>query len=188
MKKFIAIIMMLSFITVNTAGAFAAERPNSRNRVSGRVEQRSNSRDRASGRTEQRSNLRNRLSGRTEQRNTNRGSDTRRQLQRNDRPSTNRSGTLSRRSNFDRLSRPATRDFFRNSRPMGSYGSSFFNRSRGYYRRPFPSYSSRPYSIPYSRPYYGHRRSSSISPLEFLGIGAAIIAIAAAASHANCDY
>ena|GEM_PF-6286062 len=175
MKKIIALIMMVSFITVNTAGAFAAQRPTSRDRVSGRVEQR----------------------------NTNRGSDARRQerrtetrlneaqrnrAQRSERPSINRSSPLNRRQNYERPNRPVNRDVLRRGRPITRPQGSFFNRSRFYNSRPFSSYRSRPY-YGSSRPYYGsYRRNNSISPLEFFGIGAAIIAIAAAASHAHCDY
>jgi hypothetical protein len=152
MKKLIALMMMVSFITVSSADAFAAQRPISRGRVSGRVEHR----------------------------NTNRGSDLRSQLQRSHRDSINRSTPLHRRTTSDRLSRP--RDYFNRTRPITRPHDRFFDRSRMFDRRSF-SYR--------GRPYYGYgnyHRSNSMSPLEFLGIGAAIIAIAAAASHAHCDY
>ena len=152
---------MVSFITVNTAGAFAAQRPSLRDRVSGRVEQRNANR---------RSDVRSQV---------NRSQRSQRSL-RSDRPSINRSTPLSRRPTFNRPNRPINRDVFRRDRTIARPYGSFFNRSRVYHRQP---------SLYRGRPYYGgYHRSSSLSPLEFFGIGAAIIAIAAAASHAHCDY
>jgi len=151
MKKLIALLMLLSFVTVNTAGAFAEQRPNERGRISGKIERRDSDR---------RINVR--------------------------RPDSSRERRLSRRSASQERrfyeNRNARRgdSLSRRSRPMARGNHSFFNRTRYYNRRPMVQH--RPY-------YYGHsRRSSGVSALEFLGVSAAIIAIATAASHAHCDY
>jgi Ni/Co efflux regulator RcnB len=150
MKRIIAILLMVSFVTVNTTSAFAAQRLVGRGRVSGRVEHRNSDRRVAVRRPD---SLRERYY-------------------------TSRS-PLDRRSSVNRPFR-RDHDLFRRDRPIARHNYSFFNRSRLYSRRPIMPFRSRPY-------YSGHRHSSSLSPLEFLGIGAAIIAIAAAA-NACSDY
>ncbi|MCL1874943.1 MAG: hypothetical protein FWF87_01635 [Synergistaceae bacterium] len=124
---------------------------------------------------------RGRVSGRVEHRNTDRRIDSRRssppvERRLSSRPAPNMRGFAN---------RPARRDsyFFNRSRPMTRHHSNFFNRPRVFNRRPVaPLYRSRPY-------YSGHsHRSSSLSALEFFGISAAIISIAAAASHTCYDY
>jgi Ni/Co efflux regulator RcnB len=125
---------------------------------------------------------RGRVSGRVMHRQPNRGTDVRRPVRPVQRPSFNRSAPLDRRTALSRPSRPSNYDYFRHSRPIARHNSSFFNRTRYYNSHPLPQYRYRPW-------YYGnYRRSSSLSPLEFLGIGAAIIAIAAAANSTCCDY
>jgi Ni/Co efflux regulator RcnB len=165
MKKIIAIFMVVSFVMVNTTGAFAAQKINERGRVSGRVEHKQSDRRALTRRPDQPHRPSINRSDRL-----------------NRRPEFNRSAPLNRRSEISRPHHSSNSDFFRRNRPMASHNDSFFNRSRYYNRRPFPQYHPRPY-------YSGsHRHSNSMSPLEFLGIGAAIIAIAAAASHTCPDY
>jgi hypothetical protein len=153
MKRIIALLLMVSFVTVNTTGAFAALKLTERGR--GRV------------------------SGRVEHRNSDRRIAVRRPDSLSERHYTNRTSPLNRRSS---ISRPLRRDsdFFRRDRPVARHNYGFFNRSRLYSRRPIMPFRGRPY-------YYGHSHSSSLSPLEFFGIGAAIIAIAAAANSCS-DY
>lgn len=154
MKKIVALLLMVSFVTVNTTGAFAAQSLYGRGRVSGRVEHRNTDRRTIAGRP---------------------GSPLERRL-------TNRSNPLDRRSITNRPLR-RNNDFFNRSRPATRYNSNFYNRSRFFNRRPIaPQYRYRPY-------YSGHSHSSSsLTALEFLGLGAAILSIAAAASHTCCDY
>jgi hypothetical protein len=152
MKRIVALLLMVSFVTVNTTGAFAEQKltERGRGRVFGRV---------GHSTSDKRINVKRPDSIR-------------------DRHFTSRTSPLDRRST---LHRPLRRDhdFFRRDRPVARHNYGFFNRSRLYSRRPIMPFR--------GRPYYGHSHSSSLSPLEFLGIGAAIIAIATAANSC-CDY
>ena len=148
MKKLIALLMIVSFVTVTAAGAFADPRSFGRGRISGRVE--------------------------------------RRDSDRRIRPNYPSERRVSRPVPLDRrsyLGRPDRHDrvIIRRDRPLARRHYGFFNRPRYYDRRPAMLYSGRPH-------YYGHRHSSSLSPLEFFGIGAVILAVAAAANSAYYDY
>ena len=156
MKKLVALLLVVSFVLVNTAGAFAEAKFYEKGRG--------------------------KISGRVEHRNTDRRTTVHRPNYPAERRLTNRPAPD--RHSFTNRTTRRNSEFFNRSRPMARHNGSFFNRSRFYNRRPVaPLYRS-------SRPYYtGHRhRSSSLTPLEFFGIGAAIISIAAAASHTCCDY
>ena len=180
MKKLVALLMIASFLSANTTAAFAEQNVNERGRVSGRVE-------RERGQSERRPVI-------------NRSAPDRRPII--NRPDSDRRAVINRpapdrrhivnrpdpdrRHIVTRPNRPIYNDNYRYNRPAPRHNSNFFGRSGYYSHRPAPQYRPRPF------PYYAHhhnvRRSSSITPLEFLGIGAAIIAIAAAASHTCNDY
>lgn len=162
MKKLIALLMIVSFITVSTAGAFANPIDFERNRaMSKRIERKQ---DRKPAINRQAPARRNEIS---RQNRPNR-------LELGKRPIIRGAIRPNNSPNRYQYQRPITR-------PNGS----FFNRAaRSYpslrnHSRPYPSY----------RPSYRHSRSSSsMSALEFLGIGAAIISLVAIISNSTNNY
>ena len=177
MKRLVALLMIVSFLSANTTAAFAEQRVNERGRVSGRVEHRQPDRRIDLNRPAQDRRIVVNRPAPDRRIDANRPNHDRRIVV--NRPAPDR------RIIVNRPNRPIYNDNYSYNRPAARHNGNFFNRS-GYY-----SHHHAPIYRPAPRPYYSHhynvRRSSSLSPLEFLGIGAAIIAIAAAASH-TCDY
>ena len=187
MKKLIAMLLVVSFMTVNTAGAFAEQRGVPARR-SGRSEENRQSRPAPNRRHE-----------------ANRPAPNRRPVV--NRPAPNHRHEANRPGHDRRpvISRPApdrrpvvirpNNNLHRRQAMATRHHNSFFNRvGRSPYRHrpaPYPAYRHRPapYSAYQPNYHYHGRRSSSLTPLEFFGIGAAIIAMAAMVNNASYyDY
>jgi len=178
MKKLIALLMIVSFITVNVGGAFADIRSD-RGRVSGKVERKLPDKKPGINRPVQQNNKP--AVNRPAQPKNNPFLNRPNQPKNN--PFLNRPAHPNNKPVLKHQDRQINNDIFRRNRPITRHNDSFFNRTRIYNRRPFPPHSTRPY---YYKP-YSRSSNNSLTPLEFLGLGAAIIAIAAAVTH-TCDY
>ena len=163
MKKLIALLMIVSFVMVSTGSAFAEPRDFERNGVvTKRIERRHDRR-----------------------------------------PAINRQAPI-RRNEATRMQRPnrpepgnrimrnrahPNNEHNRYQRPIIRNNGGFFNRVGRY--PSYPNYDSRPYHSYRNHNHYRSGRSSSITPLEFLGIGAVLLTIAAMVSDSsnnNYDY
>ncbi|MCL1941170.1 MAG: hypothetical protein FWG09_04435 [Synergistaceae bacterium] len=165
MKKLIALLMIISFVTVTAGSAFAAPGDNARNRAAGRrVERRHENRGPAVHRP---------------------GPNHRPDHRPNHRPGINRQGPNHRPNRQGPvMRRPDNRNSLYSWRSGPSYRGNFFNRA-GRYPRPY--YRSRPiYRSHYPR--YHRHHGSSLSGLEIFGIGASLLLLAAMINSAANDY
>ncbi|MCL1941697.1 MAG: hypothetical protein FWG09_07125, partial [Synergistaceae bacterium] len=150
MKKLIALLMIISFVTVTTGSAFAAPGGNVRDRAAARrVERRNENRRPVVNRTAP--NQRARIQHPAP----------------NHRPGINRPGPNHRPNHRPIVRRPDNRNVY-SWRSGPSARGNFFNRAGRYHR---PYYGPRPVYRSYPR----YRHSSSLTGLEVFGIGASLL-------------